>query len=304
MKSAVLLIVFNRPDNARQVFNRIRDAKPKRFYIAADGPRQNNDDDLKKCVECRKIAEEVDWPCEVHTLFREKNLGCARGVSEGITWAFENEDRLIILEDDCVPQSSFFIFCDEMLEKYKDDTRIWQVCGRSYHPDSEFFKDSDYIYSRYAHIWGWATWKRCWSHFDMLMTDYPDFIKKGGLLNTSPNNWVGKRENKLYGKVYNDIQKVELYHTWDYQWGYIKNKNNGLGIVPRYNMICNIGAVGAHTSNGRPDSLPLGEMPENIKHPKFVIPDRAYEIYHAHHVIFPHTSIFKRIIRKLIFINK
>lgn len=300
MRAPVLLIGFNRPDNMIQVFEQIRKAEPEVLYIAVDGPRESKDGEEKMCEECHSFAQKVDWPCKVHTLFREKNLGCALGVSGAITWAFENEDRLIILEDDCVPQLSFFYFCDEMLERYKDDTRVWQVCGRSYHPDSEFFVASDYIFSRYAHIWGWATWKRCWSHYDMLMSDFPDFRSVGGSLNTSPIKWIGKKENQTYEKIYNEIQKVELYHTWDYQWGFIKNINNGLGIVPRLNMICNIGAVGSHTSNGKPDKLPLGEMPEEIRHPKFVIPNREYEIYHAHHIIFPRVNMLKSVLRKCI----
>lgn len=310
MKSAVLLIVFNRPDNARQVFKQIKEARPPRLYIAADGPRPDRLDDMEKCLECRRLAEKVDWPCEVHTLFRDRNVGCARGVSEGISWAFENENELIILEDDCVPAISFFSFCDEMLELYKNDTRVWQVCGRSHHPGTKFFDRSDYIFSRYSHIWGWATWKRCWSEYDLYMSDFLDFISIGGLLNTSPNKWVGKKENDMFSRIYREICEVELYHTWDYQWGYIKHKNNGLGIVPKYNLIRNIGVDGTHYSNGDPDSLPLGEMPSHLRHPMFVMPIKEYDIFHARHILFPRRNILilvggkiLRMIRKLLSIN-
>ncbi len=299
MKSPVLLIVFNRPDNTRQVFNRIKEAQPPRLYIAADGPRKNRKDDETNCSECRNIVQEIDWPCEVHTLFREKNLGCARGVSEGITWAFENEDRLIILEDDCVPQLTFFSFCDEMLERYKDDTRVWQVCGRSHHSDMDFFNHSDYIFSRFSHIWGWATWKRCWEQYDLYMNDFPQFREMGGLLNTAQAKWIGKRENELFEKVYKEIKSVDVYNTWDYQWGYIKNKNNGLGIVPCQNLILNIGVDGAHTSGRSGDTLPLGDMPTKLRHPLFVIPIRSYDLYHARNVIFPHQNLFVRAAKKL-----
>ena len=296
MKAPVLLIGFNRPDNMIKVFNQIRKAKPNVLYVAVDGPRESKENENEKCAECRSLANKVDWPCEVHTLFRNKNVGCALGVSEAISWAFENEDRLIILEDDCVPVLSFFSFCDEMLEKYYDDTRIWQVCGRSYHANSKFFKDSDYIFSRYAHIWGWATWKRCWSHYDLKMSDFNDFMETGGALNIFQTTKMGKRTNKAYKAIYKDIDFISS-HTWDYQWSYTKLKNGALGIVPCKNLIENIGsASGAHSAGPYIQDIPTEEMPLVIRHPHFVFANKDHDIYHYHNHIHIHTSIKKRII--------
>lgn len=297
MKAPVLLIGFNRPENMGKVFSQIKKAQPDVLYIAVDGPRPDREGEKEKCEECRAFAKQVDWPCELHTLFRDKNVGCALGVSGAISWAFEKEDRLIILEDDCVPVLSFFTFCDEMLERYKDDTRIWQVSGRSYHANSKFFKGSDYIFSHYAHIWGWATWKRCWEHFDLKMSDFPEFLKLGGALNVFQSPFLGKCSNKGYSKIYRNIEYVSS-HTWDYQWSYIKLKNGGLGIVPRYNLIANIGgSVGAHATGQYVDTLQVIEMPVDLRHPLFVVDDIAYDLYHYKHHL--HGSLTKRAYNKM-----
>lgn len=292
-KAPVLLIGFNRPDNMAQVFSQIREAKPEVLYIAVDGSRPSVSGEDHKCRECQELAKKVDWPCELHTLFREKNAGCALGVSGAISWAFENEDRLIILEDDCVPVQSFFHFCDEMLERYKDDTRVWQVCGRSYHPNSVFFKQSDYIFSNYAHIWGWATWKRCWSKFDLMMSDFPEFISQGGAINVLHSNKLAAGANNGNLRRYNNIEKLSS-STWDYQWSYTKLKNGGLGIVPCVNLIKNIGASGAHANGSYVDTLPVRELPETLRHPSFIIANAKHDEYHYKHHI--HKSLFLRIL--------
>lgn len=295
MKAPVLLIGFNRPENMCQVFAQIKKAKPAVLYIAVDGARPDKEGEDEKCQQCRDLARQVDWACELHTLFREKNAGCALGVSGAISWAFENEDRLIILEDDCVPVQSFFTFCDEMLERYKDDTRVWQVCGRSYHANSEFFKDSDYIFSHYAHIWGWATWKRCWQHFDLYMSDFPQFIALGGAKNVYQSEYLGKRSNRSYSKKFKNINIIAS-HTWDYQWSYTKLKNGALGIVPCKNLIHNIGsASGAHSSGPYIEDIPSEEMPQKIRHPQFVIAYEAYDFFHYKHHISKKAPLFKRI---------
>ena len=172
VKAPVLLIGFNRSDTMQQVFNAVRRAQPDKLYYAVDGARPNKDGEKEKVQQVRDIISQVDWPCEVHTLFREENVGCGFGPADAITWAFENEDRLIVLEDDCVPSQSFFRFCHEMLELYKEDKRVNLVSGRSHHGGSRFFAKYDYIFTRYAHTWGWATWKRAWNQA-LLFLDRP-----------------------------------------------------------------------------------------------------------------------------------
>lgn len=299
INTPVLLIGFNRPENMGEVFAQIKKAQPQKLYIAVDGAREGREGEAEKTQECQAFAKQVDWPCELHTLFREKNAGCALGVSGAISWAFETEDKLIILEDDCVPVQSFFTFCDEMLERYKDDTRIWQVSGRSYHANSKFFKDSDYIFSHYAHIWGWATWKRCWQHFDLKMSDFPEFIATGGALNVYQDSYLAKKANKGYSRIYANIDKVSS-HTWDYQWSYTKLKNSGLGIIPMKNLIHNIGsAYGAHASGPYVEDIPSEEMSSIIRHPYFIIDNSSFDLYHYKNHIFKNSSVFKKVVGKI-----
>ena len=299
MKSPVLLVGFNRPDYLQKVFNQIKRYKPDRFYVAIDGPREYVQGEREKCRECQQIINQIDWDCDLNTMFREKNVGCGFGVSGAASWAFEKEDSLIILEDDCVPVDSFFKFCEMMLEKYENDTRVWQVAGRSYHPNSKFFEHSDYIFSHYPHVWGWATWKRCWEQFDFNMKDLPEYLSLGGSLNTSGSKKLGVRENRKFKMVYDDIKSIELYQTWDYQWGYLLAKNNGLSIVPKKNLVHNIGAVGTHASKNQKPDIPSEEMSLDIRHPHFVIPSREYDLYHGKKVVYPTPNYLRKIAGKL-----
>lgn len=277
----VLIIAFNRPDTLQKVFDRVRQVQPQKFYFAVDGPRPGRKDDVENCRKVQEIVKQVDWTCEIHTLFRKENVGCGRGPAEAISWAFEHEDRLIILEDDCVAALSFFGFCEELLERYKDDTRIWNISGRSHQHGSKFFDNQDYIFSRYAHTNGWATWKRCWNQYDIHMSDFPEFLNMGGFLNTSILESEGEYANKRFLCKYENIEQ-ELSHSWDSQWGYLKAKNGGLGIVPCKNLIHNIGiGNGTHTSVATSSlMMEAEELPEMIKHPFFVLINRDYELQH------------------------
>lgn len=296
-QSPVLIIGFNRPDYLQQVFNAVRNAKPIKLYFAVDGPRDWKEGERDKVAQVRDIIKQVDWACEVHTLFREENLGCGRGPAEAISWSLEHEDRIIVLEDDCVPSRSFFRFCDEMLERYKNDTRINIVSGRSHWHGSHFFDKYDYLFTRYAHTWGWATWKRAWDEFDMNMNDVSDFIAEGGALNVEPNATIGKRKNKSLLKKYKTISE-EITHSWDSQWAYTRLKT-GLGIVPSRNLIHNIGSVGTHSDCDVNRDMVAEEMPEILRHPRFIMVNRVYEDYHYRHHIQKKPSLIRRVWNKL-----
>lgn len=297
IEAPILLIGFNRPDDMQQVFDVVRNEQPRKLYYAVDGARPNKNED-DKVQKVRDIIKQVDWPCEVHTLFRDKNVGCGFGPSGAISWAFENEDRLIVLEDDCVPSRSFFRFCNEMLERYKDDERVNIISGRSHHSGSRFFKNKDYIFTHYAHTWGWATWKRVWDQFDMYMKDAPEWVDDGGCINTSPSQKIGERANKHILEKYQHIED-EVRHSWDSQWAYTRQKTGGLGIVPSHNLIHNIGNVGTHANSLENVDMPAEDMPEILRHPKFVVANREYEIYHYKHFISPKPSFVKRAIGKI-----
>ena len=279
-EAPVLLITFNRPDYTRQVFEKLRQTKIKKLYVANDGPRQGNIEDKKARKEIKTIIDSIDWDCEVHTLFQEKNLGCGIGVSTAITWAFENEDRMIILEDDCVPALSFFEFCNYCLEKYKNDTRIWTITGRSHHQNSSFFKYQDYIFSHYSHCCGWATWKRVWEGFNINMPNNDQFMGQGGFDNVYFSLKEARFFNKHFLRVFQDDNLIK--HSWAYPFDYYVCSNRGLSIVPAKNLIKNVGLYGVH-SFGTKSFVHNLEMYDNFsfdKEPLFVLPNRKYDYYH------------------------
>ena len=161
LKTAVLFLLFNRPDTTTHVFEKIRQIKPQRLYVASDGPRESYDGEIEKVIKAREIASKVDWPCELKTLFRDKNLGCKKGVSSAITWFFEHEEQGIILEDDCIPNLDFFNFCENLLIRYSRDKRIFTITGSNFQ-NGKWRGDASYYFSKKFHCWGWATWKRAW----------------------------------------------------------------------------------------------------------------------------------------------
>jgi hypothetical protein len=252
MKSPVLFLVFNRPDTTRQVFEAIRAARPPKLYIAADGPRSGRPEEAQRCREVREIANMVDWPCEVATLFREQNLGCKIGVSSAITWFFEHESEGIILEDDVLPVATFFDYCDEMLERYRDDGRVAMISGCNL-VANHFNSTDSYFFSRYNHIWGWATWRRTWRHYDVAMTEWPAWRDGGGLARVAD----GSRLFQSYWRGTLDAAHAGKIDTWDYQWTFACWRLAGLTALPAYNQTSNLGfgANATHTTGDTPQYL-------------------------------------------------
>jgi hypothetical protein len=293
----VLLIVFNRPDTTQKVFDAIKKAKPKIIYIAADAPRNGNIEDEKTCALVKEIVKQVDWDCETHFRFAEVNQGCGPGPYNAISWAFENEDRLIILEDDCVPAQPFFNYCEELLEQYQDDTRIWMISGNQY--NEEFVKTPhSYFFSRYGHSWGWATWKRCWKAMDMTMVKYPLIIEQNLYKAAFRTNKEADFFQKKIDKIYHD--KTMLSHIWDFQFGFAITSNGGLSIVPKKNLVTNIGYWGTHSeTKNRFHDRPVDENFKIISHPDFILCDVNYDAYHFKHHWNRKTPLLKRIIRKM-----
>jgi len=179
VETPLLFLVFNRPEPTARVFERIRAMRPATLYVSADGPRAGRDGEYDACRKVREIVKNVDWDCDTKYLFHDSNLGCKKGVSTGITWFFENEAEGIVLEDDCLPDPSFFQFCSELLTRYRDDGRIGLIAGTNYLGESEC--EDDYFFSRHCPIWGWASWRRAWSRYDLAMRDWPEFKRRGFL---------------------------------------------------------------------------------------------------------------------------
>lgn len=296
----ILLIVFNRPDKTAVVFEKIRQQRPSKLYIAADGPREDRAGETEKCEAVRAlILKGIDWDCEVKTLFRDQNLGCGLGPSQAITWFFEYEENGIILEDDCVPNLSFFTFCQELLIKYAADEKIMMITGFSI--QDEPMDEFTYYLSWYVHVWGWATWKRAWKQYDFDVKGFNEvdaevFLKK---------IFKKKKERAVWIRNFSSVY-YKLLDTWDYQWMYAIWKNQGKVISPWRNLISNIGygADATHTPGYETHRMNLPTYAfDNLKHPlKLKINANADEFTRYKLIINKITlkSIIKKVIRKII----
>ncbi|QSA99631.1 nucleotide-diphospho-sugar transferase [Methylomonas sp. EFPC1] len=253
MKSPILLLVFNRPHTTLQVFESIRRARPPKLYVAADGPRRNVSDDIRLCAEVRNVINLVDWPCEVKTLYSDDNLGCKFGPIKGISWFFENEEEGIVLEDDVLPISTFFTYCDELLERYRENQHVGVISGCNL-ISRQFCPETSYFFTRYNQIWGWATWRRAWSKYDHSMSAWPSWRDQGGLESMSSGSKVFEYYwKRLFNATYYNSKNVTW---WDYQWAFSCWFHGMLGVQPKTNQITNIGfgeaGKGTHTTTTVP----------------------------------------------------
>jgi hypothetical protein len=264
----IIFIIFNRPDTTRQVFETIRAAKPEKLLVVADGPRANKPGEAEKCAATREIIDGVDWDCEVQKNFSETNMGCRLRVSSGITWAFEQVDRAIILEDDCVPSSSFFQYCAELLDRYESDERVMMVSGDNHLFGRATTSDS-YYFSRYPHVWGWATWRRAWAKYDLNMTNWPN-IRDRKLF----DQYLPRRSERYdWESVFQSVYDGNI-DTWDYQWVYSIWANSGLCVAPARNLVSNIGfhAEATHTKGDTVySSLDAEELEWPLTHPETLL---------------------------------
>ncbi len=240
LTTPVAFIIFNRPDFTLKVFERIRQAKPEKLFLIADGARDNKIGEFEKVQQCRAIKDMVDWKCEVKTNFADKNMGCKNRVYSGISWVFDNVDEAIILEDDCLPSMSFFRFCQELLEKYRNDTRITVISNHDWVEDFE----GSYTFANRLRMWGWASWKRAWKLNDIDMNLWAEVRKKEILKKICLNEFD-------YVRMINELQRTYdgKIDTWDNQFGLANYLYHGLCIIPQVNMVRNIGfgANATHT---------------------------------------------------------
>lgn len=275
LDTAVLLVVFNRPYTTRRVFEAIRQARPRRLYIAADGPRPGVETDVYNCAEVRKIADDVDWPCEVKKLYRETNLNCGRGPSSAFTWFFTHEEEGIILEDDCLPSPSFFRYCEELLIRYRHDTRVMHIGGNNFNKGWRNDKDYSYYFSSSGHIWGWATWRRAWNKFDFNMALYDKLRRK----NFFTRYFLNPLERMYRLRKFDlTVARQGRADWWDYQWDFARYVNSGLAIVPAVNLVRNIGFDENATHTGNTASSAANLVAQDIgfplRHPPFMIRDK------------------------------
>lgn len=271
VSTPVVLLIFNRPDTTAKVFNEIRRVKPSKLLVVADGHRPDCPGDEEKCAASRAIIDQVDWPCEVSKNYSDTNLGCKKRVSSGLDWAFSNVEEAIVLEDDCIPQPTFFRFCDELLEKYRYDNRIMMISGFNGQIRSNNDTHS-YFFSKYPHIWGWASWRRAWQYYDVNMTGCPALLESEAYKNLCES----KDEDLFWRKYFAQVYEGEI-DTWDAQVTFMLFSQNGLAVVPSKNLIRNIGFRddATHTKAiSKLSHVEIRDMEFPLNHPEYIVRDK------------------------------
>jgi hypothetical protein len=296
LSTPVTFIIFNRPDTTQKVFNVIKTIKPNKLFVVADGPRSNKDNEFQKCKQTRDIINQIDWECEVYKNYSDVNLGCMNRIISGLDWVFENTDETIILEDDIIPNLTFFRFCQEILDKYREDERIMMVSGNNF----QFGKKRttySYYFSYFPHIWGWATWKRAWEKFDSEIKIWPE-LRDGKWLNDILHN---KTAVRMWHKNFERFFLKEICHNWDVQWVFACWVNNGLTILPNVNLTSNIGfgKDSTHTNQGSIFSnLPTQDILFPIVHPPYIIRDSLADDY-TQQIMFSSGILYKALVKTL-----
>lgn len=270
----VAIFVFNRPDLTAQMFQAVRSARPAMLFISADGPRADRPGEEELCAQTRKIVQAVDWDCDVRLNFADHNLGCGPAMSRGINWVFDIVDRAIILEDDCIPDPSFFPFCEQMLEEYQNDSRIMQIAGSNLQMPADVFGGASYSFASFPVVWGWATWRRAWKHYDIAMAGWPAFRDSGGL-----NGLHASRSRRIHlRREWNHIHAGN--GTWDHQWQYTVSSQHGLSVYPATNLITNLGFRADATQTtlaGAMAEVPIEPLPFPLTHPPHVAENARLE---------------------------
>ena len=300
---SIAYIIFNRPRHTRETFEAIRAQKPDKLFIIADGPRPDHPIDAERCKAVREIVEHIDWPCEVHRDYAEQNLGLKRRISSGLNWVFSLTETAIVLEDDCLPHPDFFIFCQTLLERYKDDERVWVITGNNYQ-NGKKRGDASYYFSKFGHCWGWASWRRAWQHFDGELSFWPEW--------KNTEDWRQKMPDPFEQTYWTDILDRVHQHkinSWAYPWLATLWYNGALTATPRVNLVTNIGigpdSTHTHALEDEPGTpvAPLGKL----THPGKIEQNLVADQYIFDHLLegrnfkFPykHFGFFRRVRNKI-----
>jgi hypothetical protein len=276
LDTPVALILFRRPEVTARSFAAIAEARPRRLFLVADGPRPGRPDDEQAVAAARAVVERVDWPCAVTRLYAERNLGLRARVESGLEAVFAAVERAIIVEDDCVPEPSFFPYCEELLARYEGDPRVMAISGDSFQPRAP--TPFSYYFSRYPHCWGWATWRRAWARYDGPMAEWPA-LREGPWL----RELLGERRAAArWRAVFDDVYAGRL-NTWALRWTYSCWRAGGLTALPAVNLVANIGhgPQGTHTTT---EDAMLANMPTRplelpLRHPPAVTQQLAADAY-------------------------
>jgi len=288
MNTAVLFLVFKRPAITVRTFEAIRAAAPTRLYIASDGPRVGSDSEVLAVQQVRSIVSNVDWDCTVKHLFRDQNLGCKLAITTAIDWFFANEQEGIILEDDCLPHADFFPFCESLLKRYRSNESVWMITGNNFQNGIKRGVNSFY-FSKYPHTWGWATWRRCWKHFDAEIKFWPEWKKSRDFREKVPLKKERLYWAHMFDKVHSGTRNI-----WDFQWVATVWRAGGLTATPQVNLVTNIG-VGEDATHTKIDSPMLRIPTSPLKLSEHDLSDSNYAPIRADECADRHNfeSVFK-----------
>ena len=294
IKVPVLLVGFNRPDIIQKSIENLRQYSPQNLYIAIDGPRVGSEDDDIKVTQVRKIVKDIDFCPNIHYRISEVNHGAEATISSAISWVLEKEDEIIVMEDDVIGHKSFFQFMQDMLERYKDNNRIAMVSGCNYTPIS-YPNGEDYCFCQSGHTsGGWATWKRVWKDYDLYEEIKDEFLNDEFLQTISPNKEIARRRKKAFLKM----KEKGKNNNWDYMFSYFRETRQLLSIVPRTHLTSNIGVYGLHQRGATAVNYrTIDEGFVAIRHPKEVIWNKEYDVYHYSHWV--KQTLWKRIKNRL-----
>jgi len=293
LSTPVVLILFNRPRLTEKVFEAIARAQPRYLYVIADGPRDNYPQERELCDAARAVVEEIGWDCQVFRNYSQINLGCRHRIFTGLNWVFAQVDEAIILEDDCVPDESFFLFCSKLLDRYKTDKRIMSVSGNNFQFGQSSTDDS-YYFSRYPHCWGWATWGRAWKHCDIDLRQWCTANTQDRLQDVLESSsairyWQGKFQKTFEREI----------DSWAFCWTFSCWMQSGLTILPDKNLVSNIGFAsdGTHhkTSNNPFACIPAQKMDFPLRHPDYVLRNSKADSFTQRNMF----GIVSRSIRKI-----
>jgi hypothetical protein len=277
LKTPVAFLIFNRPDTTARVFAEIAKARPAKLLVVADGPRPDRPGERELCLATRAVIDQIDWPCELLTNFADENLGCERRVSSGLDWVFEQVEEAIILEDDCLPHQTFFPFCTEMLERFRNEPRVSMICGNNFQQGKRRSPDS-YFFGLHVTVWGWASWRSTWQDYDVEMRRWPELRDTSWLADLLQNPVAAKYWRDTYERTYQGE-----FDTWDYQWFFSWWSQDSLALVPDRNLVTNIGfgSAATRTVDELPSlaNLPARAMDFPLKHPATVSLNRDADNY-------------------------
>ncbi|MCE6992657.1 hypothetical protein [Dyadobacter sp. CY323] len=293
----ILLVTFKKPETTCHVLEQIRKIKPAKLYIFSDAPASGNEEEVDLVETCRHLLHDsqINWNCKVERWFPESNVGSAIGIPSAISWAFETCDKLIILEDDCLPHPTFFSFCKFMLDKYQSNERVMHISGTQSNPEIRV-DHADHFFTRVGNTCGWATWKRAWNKYDFWMEQLPEMKSQRKIQKIFGDAEIAKYWHDRLDKVYEETKK----NSWEHQWQYTLFQNYGLATVPNVNLVSNIGISDTDSYNDHSNAHFHETKPwKNLQTAVNLSIDNAYEIQHARRTFLKRETVGTRLLKKV-----